>query len=219
MVERNLAYETMVAIQARHLLQVYGNVISRATCVAWWTFVIFFFRNYPTTVLVMLTNAFHPRFAEVPQCCWIQYNPSPKHGRVLYKGTVSWMMQEFVLLNFCILIRYLHVVKTSFQRWNNPRNPYINPLAFLVGFHPTMIRYCLMHTLHLGLLHHVNGGILLCLMNFEYFGTLLQLELSSLSLPKYTCIAYFGTLNIRFVSQNPTDQHHWSAAKAQKIRS
>lgn len=28
-----------------------------------------------------------------------------------------------------------------------------------------------MHTLHLGILHHVNGGVLLCLMRLDFFGT------------------------------------------------
>ena len=49
------------------------------------------------------------------------------------------------------------------------RKGFINPLAFTVGFHPTLIRYCLMHTLHLGLAHFCNGGALLCLMSFGYF--------------------------------------------------
>ena len=52
------------------------------------------------------------------------------------------------------------------------RKGFINPLAFTVGFDPTMIRYCLMHTLHLGLAHFCNGGALLCLMSFGYFSTL-----------------------------------------------
>ena len=34
-----------------------------------------------------------------------------------------------------------------------------------------MLKYCLMHTLHLGLLHWVNGGAVLCLINHDFFGT------------------------------------------------
>ena len=41
----------------------------------------------------------------------------------------------------------------------------------MVGWHSSMIHYCLMHTLHLGILHHVNGGVLLCLMRLDFFGT------------------------------------------------
>ena len=52
------------------------------------------------------------------------------------------------------------------------RYDFVNPLAFVIGWHCSMIHYCLMHTLHLGLLHHVNGGCLLCLMDLEFFGAL-----------------------------------------------
>lgn len=50
------------------------------------------------------------------------------------------------------------------------RYDYVNPLAFVQGFGSHMIQYCAMHTLHLGVLHHVNGGALLCLMAYDFFG-------------------------------------------------
>ena len=55
-----------------------------------------------------------------------------------------------------------------------PRYDYVNPLTFVIGWNHSMIHYCLMHTLHLGVLHHVNGGCLLCLMAFEFFGALVR---------------------------------------------
>lgn len=47
-----------------------------------------------------------------------------------------------------------------------------------------MIQYCMMHTLHLGLFHHVNGGCLLCLMNYDFFGTLILFDLTLFLFPK-----------------------------------
>lgn len=45
------------------------------------------------------------------------------------------------------------------------RKSYINPISFVIGFQPTMLRYCLMHTLHLGLCHFLNAGGVLTLMD------------------------------------------------------
>ena len=52
------------------------------------------------------------------------------------------------------------------------RKDFVNPLAFTVGFDPRNIRYCLMHVLHLGVAHFCNGGALLCLMEYDFFGSL-----------------------------------------------
>ena len=72
------------------------------------------------------------------------------------------------------------------------RHEYVNPLAFVIGWHPSMIHYCMMHTLHLGVFHHVNGGCLLCLMSFDFFGTLivfdLTLFLSNICMYIWTCL-------------------------------
>lgn len=64
---------------------------------------------------------------------------------------------------FLVKVRQWHV-----------RSNFINPLAYIIAFSPSMVQYCLMHTLHLGILHHVNGGALLCLMALGYFGALSQ---------------------------------------------
>lgn len=52
------------------------------------------------------------------------------------------------------------------------RNDYVNPLVFTSGWRPSMLKYCVMHTLHLGILHHVNGGAFLTLKDYGYFGSL-----------------------------------------------
>ena len=40
-----------------------------------------------------------------------------------------------------------------------------------VGWQPTMVKYCMMHTLHLGICHWVNGGALLSLIHHNFFGS------------------------------------------------
>ncbi|CAK9060915.1 Uncharacterized protein SCF082_LOCUS32000 [Durusdinium trenchii] len=47
---------------------------------------------------------------------------------------------------------------------------YISPICMAVGWQPTMVKYCLMHTLHLGLCHHLNGGAWLTLDENGWFG-------------------------------------------------
>ena len=51
------------------------------------------------------------------------------------------------------------------------RKQYVNPLCMTVGWQPTMVKYCMMHTLHLGICHWVNGGALLTLIHHNFFGS------------------------------------------------
>jgi len=46
-----------------------------------------------------------------------------------------------------------------------------DPLCMTVGWQPTMVKYCMMHTLHLGLCHWVNAGALLTLIHHNFFGS------------------------------------------------
>lgn len=52
-----------------------------------------------------------------------------------------------------------------------PRKDFVNPIALTVGFNPRNISFCLMHCLHLGIAHFCNGGALLCLLSFNFFGS------------------------------------------------
>ena len=45
-----------------------------------------------------------------------------------------------------------------------------SPLVLLRHFHPTMITWCLLHTLYLGLLWTANGGALACLLELGVYG-------------------------------------------------
>lgn len=47
---------------------------------------------------------------------------------------------------------------------------YICPISFIACFQPSMLKYCLMHTMHLGLLHNLNAGGLLTLVECGWFG-------------------------------------------------
>ena len=47
----------------------------------------------------------------------------------------------------------------------------VNPLCMTVGWQPTMVKYCMMHTLHLGICHWVNAGALLTLIHHNFFGS------------------------------------------------
>ena len=58
------------------------------------------------------------------------------------------------------------------------RKRYVAPLAFICGFAPHMVKYCYMHVVHLGILQWVNGGALLTLMEQEFFGTGLSVEVT-----------------------------------------
>ena len=44
------------------------------------------------------------------------------------------------------------------------------PISFVYGFMPNMIKFCMMHTLHLGLLHVLNGASLTLLHEHAWFG-------------------------------------------------
>ena len=57
------------------------------------------------------------------------------------------------------------------------RKRYVNPIAFAYGFAPHMLKYCLMHTLHLGLLHFLNGASLTLLSEHGWFGRELDTKL------------------------------------------
>ena len=57
------------------------------------------------------------------------------------------------------------------------RTSYVNPLVFTSGWHPSMLKYCMMHTLHLGILHFVNGGAFITLSSHDFFGTLEMINL------------------------------------------
>ena len=46
-----------------------------------------------------------------------------------------------------------------------------DPLCMTVGWQPTMVKYCMMHTLYLGLCHWVNAGALLTLIHHNFFGS------------------------------------------------
>ena len=53
------------------------------------------------------------------------------------------------------------------------RKGYVNPLMYTYGFLPAvMIGYCLMHCLHLGILHFLNGAALAVLLDHSFFGSL-----------------------------------------------
>lgn len=68
--------------------------------------------------------------------------------------------------SFCSVRCGLAVV----MRLRLPRKNYVHPLNMVYGFHPTMIKYCSMHTLHLGLLHFLNGGALITLAENGWLG-------------------------------------------------
>ncbi|CAL1132282.1 unnamed protein product [Cladocopium goreaui] len=79
---------------------------------------------------------------------YLYYNGGP---------TSRWLHEEFSLEQF--LARRL-------------KDRQLCPLRHLKGFHHTIIRFCSMHTLNLGLLYVCNAGALLLLCeDFEYFGT------------------------------------------------
>lgn len=61
---------------------------------------------------------------------------------------------------------------------SGPRNNYVNPLALTSGWATSMLKYCLMHTLHLGVLHHVNGGAVLTLIEHNFLGAFAWLDTS-----------------------------------------
>ena len=68
--------------------------------------------------------------------------------------------------------------KAVYELWTNSiccpellRKQYVNPLCMTVGWQPTMVKYCMMHTLHLGICHWVNGGALLTLIHHNFFGS------------------------------------------------
>ena len=46
----------------------------------------------------------------------------------------------------------------------------MNPIALVYGFKPSMLKFCLMHVLHLGLLLFLNGASLTLLVEKEWFG-------------------------------------------------
>lgn len=51
-----------------------------------------------------------------------------------------------------------------------PRKNYVCPIAFVYGFGPHMLKYCAMHTIHLGILHWLNGASLQLLEQHHFFG-------------------------------------------------
>lgn len=76
------------------------------------------------------------------------------------------------------------------------RKQWVNPMAFTAGFHPEMIKYCLMHVLHLGVAHLCNGGALMVLMEHEFFGP-------SSSLQALVLLKYGPTFCERFAQYHP----------------
>ena len=126
--------------------------------------------------------------------CFLMFSPITHHQRssayfaphsTLSPGSPTSMALLRFLGSVKLILSTMHcpltfqdlnalLLGTKFFVWGTtPRTDYINPLAFVVGWRASHIHYCLMHTLHLGVLHHVNGGCLVCLMGFDFFGILL----------------------------------------------
>ena len=65
---------------------------------------------------------------------------------------------------------FVHTPRFTVSQFYSQCIHHLCPLGLVAGFRPDMIKFCLMHTLHLGILQWLNGSAIYELIRYNYLG-------------------------------------------------